>query len=407
MTIKSTQTVDLRKGELKRPNGTFAYRWQDSEGKRHMVYAPTLDKLRLLENEIQNAKHDHLNPEGRNKTVNDLFVLWTQLKRGLKDNTFQNYQYMYRQFVFPAFGKRKVTSLVKSDVKRFYNTLADERGLQISTIEIIHNVLHQVLDLAVEDCYIRINPSEGALRELKKARAFEHEKRHALTRSEQKLFMAYLKNTPAYRHWYPVFAVLLGTGLRVGEAVGLRWSDISLEDSMIDVNHTLVYYNHATDGCYCNIHTPKTMAGVRKVPMLDFVKDAFLEERRNQEKLGIHCTARIDGYTDFIFVNRFGGTQHQGTLNKALRRIIRDCNNAILEKDPSASLLLPHFSCHSLRHTFTTRMCEAGINIKVIQETLGHADISTTLNIYTDVTRDFHAQEFTRLDADFSPIANQ
>ena len=56
-------------------------------------------------------------------------------------------------------------------------------------------------------------------------------------------------------------------------------------------------------------------------------------------------------------------------------------------------VLLPHFSCHSLRHTFTTRMCEAGVNIKVIQDALGHSDISTTLNIYADVTKEMKAAE--------------
>ena len=64
-------------------------------------------------------------------------------------------------------------------------------------------------------------------------------------------------------------------------------------------------------------------------------------------------------------------------------------------------VLLPHFSCHSLRHTFTTRMCEAGVNIKVIQDALGHSDISTTLNIYADVTKEMKAEEFKGLDSYF------
>lgn len=63
--------------------------------------------------------------------------------------------------------------------------------------------------------------------------------------------------------------------------------------------------------------------------------------------------------------------------------------------------LLPNFSCHSLRHTFTTRMCEAGVNVKIIQDTLGHKDISTTLNIYTDVTKELKKSEFAGLDAYF------
>ena len=72
-----------------------------------------------------------------------------------------------------------------------------------------------------------------------------------------------------------------------------------------------------------------------------------------------------------------------------------------IRNNPSDNVLLPHFSCHSLRHTFTTRMCEAGVNIKVIQDALGHSDISTTLNIYADVTKEMKAAEFKGLDSYF------
>lgn len=102
-------------------------------------------------------------------------------------------------------------------------------------------------------------------------------------------------------------------------------------------------------------------------------------------------------YTDFIFVNRYGDVQHQGTLNKAIRRIIRDCNDEVLLKGEENPVLLPPFSCHSLRHTFTTRLCESGINVKVIRDVLGHADISTTMDIYCDVTKDLKQREFSSL----------
>ena len=115
--------------------------------------------------------------------------------------------------------------------------------------------------------------------------------------------------------------------------------------------------------------------------------------------MGISCNVQIDGHTDFIFINRFGNTQHQGTLNKALRRIIRDCNDAVLLKEEKAPVLLPPFSCHSLRHTFTTRLCENGVNVKVIQDVLGHSDFKTTMDIYTDVTKELKQKEFSALEA--------
>ena len=112
--------------------------------------------------------------------------------------------------------------------------------------------------------------------------------------------------------------------------------------------------------------------------------------------------ATVDGYTDFIFVNRFGQPQHQATLNKAIRRIIRNCNDKQFLESENPEVLLPHFSCHSLRHTFTTRMCEAGVNVKVIQDALGHKDVSTTLNIYTDVTKELRKSEFEGLELQFN-----
>ena len=402
---KDKSRIVLRTGEGQRPNGTYEYRWTERGGTRRRVYAKTLEELREKEKQIQKDKCDGIKAEARYLTLNDVFDTWRQLKRGLKDNTFQNYQYMYNMFVRPNLGKQRVSSLKKSDVKRFYNMLADERCLQASTIDSVHTVLHQVLDMAVDDSYLRVNPSNNVLKELKQSHIFKTEKRRGLTKAEQELLLSFLQRNHTYSHWYPIIAVMVGSGLRVGEVTGLRWCDIDLEEGIIDVNHTLVYYDHRVTegkkGCYFNINTPKTKAGTRQVPMLDFVREAFIMEREYQEALDIRCTITIDGYSDFIFVNRYGHTQHQATLNKAIRRIIRDCNDEVLLKEEKDPVLLPHFSCHSLRHTFTTRMCEAGVNVKVIQDALGHADISTTLNIYADVTKELKKDEFADLDLFF------
>ena len=398
--------LTLRKGETQRKDGTYDFRWTSADGKRHSVYASTLEELREKEEAAIRDKQDGIKTETRRVTVNDVFELWCDLKRGLKDNTFQNYKYMYNMFVRPSFGKLRIASVKKSDVKRFYNTLADEKILTIATIDNVHTVLHQVFDLAVDDNYIRSNPTDHMLKELKQSHNFETEKRKALTIAEQQLFVDFLKKHPQYNHWYPVFAVMLGTGMRVGEIVGLRWCDIDLEKGIISVNHTLVYYNHGDGkGCSFSINTPKTRAGERTIPMLDFVKEAFLLEKKYQEETGLHCKAMVDCYTDFIFVNRFGDVQHQGTLNKAIRRIIRDCNDEVLLRGEDDPVLLPKFSCHSLRHTFTTRLCESGVNVKVIQDVLGHADISTTMDIYVDVTKDMKQKEFNVLGEYFGNMA--
>lgn len=180
---------------------------------------------------------------------------------------------------------------------------------------------------------------------------------------------------------------------------------------MLDINHTLVYYYHRhkaeKNGRYFNVNTPKTDTSNRQVPMMKFVKEAFRMEKEYQEAIGMKREVVVDRYADFIFVNCIGGVQHQGMRNKAIRRITRGCNDEILPKGGENPVLLPHFSCHILQHTFTTRMCEAGVNVKVIQDTLGHSDISTTLNIYADVTQKLKLAEISRLDPYFKKMTKQ
>lgn len=311
----------------------------------------------------------------------------------------KNYIYMYNLFVRPVFGQKLLTSIKNSDVKRFYNRLVDEDGLKVTTVDNIHNVLHQVFQIAVDDRLIRLNPADRMLKELKRAHNMDVKKREALTADEQKLFLNYLWNNQESRKWYPIFFIMLNTGMRVGEATALRWCDLNMEENTISISHTLVYYDHQDSlGAYYSVNTPKTKAGMRIIPMTEKVKEAFLMEKQFQEAAGITCDISIDGFTDFVFLNRFGKVQTFSMLNKALKRIMRDCNYEILSKaEPDEDvLLLPPFSCHTLRHTFATRLCESGMNIKVIQSVLGHTDLATTINTYIHATEAFKQEEFQK-----------
>ena len=396
---KDNKNRVLKEGEYQRASGTYEFKWRDKRGGRHSISAVKLEELREKELDVFRDVLDGVRTDKNNLTINDLYYSWVQLKRGLKDNTFSNYKYMYTQFVEPDFGKNKLVDLKRSDVRGFYNYLADERHVKVNTIDNVHTVLHQVLELGVEDDYLRYNPSDNALKELKKARNFEIDKRRALTIPEQELFESFLRKNGQYHRWYSIFVIMLWTGMRVGEITGL-----DLEEEIISVNHTLVYYSTRTEeGQIFAINTPKTKAGERIIPMLPKVKEAFLIEKQYQEECGIKSVAVVDGYRNFIFINRFGNVQHQGTLNKALRRIIRDCNYEVLDKNSNDdAVILPKFSNHSLRHTFTTRMCEAGVNIKAMQEILGHADAETTMDIYAEATKDLKKSELINFEDYFN-----
>lgn len=394
---KDNKNRVLKDGEYQRSNGSYEYKWRDKKGKRHSIYAKSLDLLRqkeatLLKNAINGINYN------KKITVNDLFKKWKTLKKGLKDNTFQNYQYLYELFISESIGEITIKNLKKSDIRLFYNHLADKRHLKISTIDNIHTVLHQVLDIAVDDEYILNNPSDNALKELKQARTNGKKGKKALTLKQQKLFEDFLSENSKYKGWYPIFITMLWTGMRVGEITGLRWEDIDFDNNLIHINHTLVYYDTRTEkGCNFAINTPKTKAGKRTIPMLPKVKKALKQEKERQNDLGINCNVKIDGYTNFVFLNRFGNVYQQCSLNKALKRIIRDCNYEIFDGKIKSDTILPNFSNHSLRHTFTTRMVESGTNLKVMQEILGHSDISTTMNIYAEATQELKEKEMKKL----------
>lgn len=360
-------------------------------GKRYSIYAKTLEELREKERSLD-SEEMHLNTNPYRTTLNDVFLTWKELKRGIRENTLQSYCYLYDMYIKDYIGRLYATTIKRIDVKRYYNYLNDERNLKFGTIDGVHTVLHQVLQVAVDDELILQNPADNAIKEFMRAHNIHKEKRKALTMSEQKLLVDYISKNHQYNRWYPITVVFLETGMRVGEVTGLRWCDIDFEKGLIDVNHTLVYYSKDRKGSSFAINDTKTPASKRLIPMTKNVKEALRLEKEMQDMLGVSCDVKINGYTDFVFLNRFGGLQHQGTLNRMYKRIIRDCNDAAFLESENPEVLLPNFSCHNFRHTFATRLCESGTNIKAIQGILGHADITTTVSIKNRNTNTLNRQ---------------
>lgn len=149
-----------------------------------------------------------------------------------------------------------------------------------------------------------------------------------------------------------------------------------------------------------HITTPKTEAGKRIIPMFEAVRKALLQERRQQMKCGFN-TAIIDGYSGFVFTNRCGYVHNPQTINRAIKRIYTACNEqekVQAKKEHRQPVLIPHFSAHNLRHTFCTRLCENENDLKIIQEIMGHSDITTTMNIYNEATKERKQESFARLE---------
>lgn len=237
--------------------------------------------------------------------------------------------------------------------------------------------------------------------DIKKSHDWEKPKRHALTVPQQEAFVGFIKSNYKYRHWLPVFTFMLGTGCRVGEVAGLRWQDCDFQKNIITIDHNLTYRpSEDGSGCTFRISTPKTKAGERIIPMFAAVRDALISERIRQMESGVNQSV-VDGYSGFVFSNRFNEILNPHSINRAIERIVRDYNLAEseqAEKESRKPELLPHFSAHNLRHTFCTRLCETETNLKVIQEIMGHADITTTMDIYNEATQELKLQTFEKLE---------
>lgn len=368
----------------------YRYTYTDAFGKRKSIYSVDLVKLREKEQELFRNLIDGIDVYvAGTATVNYVFDRYIATKSELKSTTVWNYTYTYNNYIREGFGKRKISQVKYSDIILFYNSLLN-KGLSISTVDNVHSVLHPTFQLAIRDDIIRKNPADNALAEVKKRNKDLVNVRHALTIEQQKAFLDCLSKQENLR-WKPIFTVMFGTGCRVGEIIGLRWDDIDFDKKVININHNISYIPQVDNKNKCEyvLSLPKTKAGIRNIPLLKEVEDVLLNELQYQKQTGEKCEFEIDGMSNFVFFNRFHSIHNLSSINKVIKRIVIEHNSAEeinAKREGRRAIIIPNFSCHVIRHTFCTRLCENETNIKVIQAVMGHKDIQTTMNIYAEVS---------------------
>jgi len=404
----------LRDNESQRKDGRYEFKYVDRKGGRHSIYSwrlvPTdktpagkrhCDSLREMEKQIALEGDEPVSHiERKRATLNTLFREHITTKTDLRDTTRSKYKYAYNRYVYDDIGMQPIADIHFSDIKRFYTHLLNDTGLKPNTIDNINTIIHPVFESAVRDGLITTNPTDGAMVQVKRSCGWVKPKRKALTIPQQKALMSYVSNSIEFVRWKPLLTVLLGTGCRIGEALGLRWDDCDFENGIINVNHTLNYQLFDDGKTQFKVTTPKTRNGVRQIPMLSDVREVLQREYERQSYMGFN-KAEVDGYTNFIFVNRFGDPFSSRGINQALDSIRRNYNvweKAKAEEEGREPLILPDFTCHNLRHTFCTRFCENETNLKVIQEIMGHANISTTMDVYNEATMEKKVASFENLE---------
>lgn len=392
--------IKLKEGEYQRPNETFEYKWTDKFGKRHSVYARTISDLRAKEERILKDTLDGINYVDRSQTINSYFAVWKKIKSGIRESTFITYLRLYERYIEPQFGNTVLKDLSYSKVVMFYKDLIEKRGLSVSSASNVNVVLGMILDLAIKEGALRTNPCNGAMKELQRKYADTVKEVKALTNTEQALFEDFLSKPGTYHSLNPIITVMLYTGMRVGEVGGLRWADIDFEKEEIHISHTLIFDGSSTHkNSEYSLNPPKTKSSNRCIPISPRVKEALLNEKKRQEQKGIKCAITINGYSDFVFLDDKGGLFHYKKLNHRLDRLSAAIDAEIKSKGTINGLTaFPHVHSHMLRHTFATRMREAGADIKATADIMGHNEVDITLNTYTDASKEFKKQEISLLD---------
>lgn len=386
---KDSKGRKLRDGETERKDGRYVYRYTDKKtGKRRSLYANKLVELREKEKAVSIDIFDGILTDSSIKklTLNTLFERY-MATRQISETTRISYLSAWNNRVRDSLGNCKVVSLVNSDIRSFYSQMAKD-GYSHGMIQLVHNLLSPAMEMAVNDGIIRRNPVKGALgSNCNYGR--EKEETTALTVLQQKRFLEYVKDSTYYNIYFPMLTVMLGTGLRCGELVGLTWDDIDMEKKVINVNHQLKYKNYSGGGCKFHVDKPKTNSGIRFIPMSNAVCNAFAEQKKINALLGRDGNIIIDGCSGFIFLTRNNRPFIPTSVNKVIYKIVSAYNRKEqeqAEKENRAEELFPKMSAHTMRHTFCTRMSENGMDLKALQYVMGHSNINVTMQIYNHVT---------------------
>lgn len=360
----------LKGGESQRKNGSYEYRYFDIRKKRHSVYAKSLAELREKERDIQRDLDDGIDYAAGRITVFELVERYLSQKRPEKHNTAVNQNFVRNLLKNEEFCKRQIYTVKPSDGKAFFIKLHDDGGYSFSTIHTIRSVLKPAFELAVEDDAVRKNPFAFTLNGVIPN---DSEKRKALSAEEKKRLLTFLENDECGRKYYSVVVILLGTGLRISELCGLTKADVDFETGRIRVNKQLLRGRLAGVGRLI-LEAPKSERGVRYIPMLDrAVIEAF--HRVIQARQSPKVEHMVGGCSGFLFLDKNGAPKTAAAFEHALSRLMRKYN----ELHDDTLKVTPHI----LRHTFCTELISAGMDISSVSYLMGHANVSTTLSVYT------------------------
>lgn len=363
-------------------NGQKYYRLRvdlgrDSDGKRirKTFYGKSKKEAEGKLEEYKKGLNSGLTDDYDKLTLGNVCKLWLfeKIKNTVKPSTFERYEGVYRIYIkssplYPI----KLKGLKSLDIQRYYNDLFNS-GKSTSIIKNLDKLLKSFFNYCIDEGYIVRNYCIGKSITIPESNSVNENKKDDITVftvDEQNQFI----NAVQDHRLKALFLLDLGTGLREGEILGLKWSDIDFENCTVSIKRAIKGVT-LIEGTKRNYHlieqTPKTKNSIRTIPfpqnLIPILEKHQLQQKEEKIKAGPAYTKN-----DYVFCTELGLPIDPRNLRRSYERVLK--NNDI-----------PYKKFHSLRHTFATRLFENNVPLKTVQMLLGHSNINITANIYTHV----------------------
>lgn len=387
---KALNGKNLGKGFSQRKDGRYEAR-ATINGVKIDLYDMSLSKLKKA---FELKKAEVLRDEKGvrpNVTLKDWYEEWfekfkvPQLK---STSSIKSCNRKTKNTFIAILGEKRVKDITQINLQVATNELA-EKGYGERTIREAIGVLRECLDIAVINRIIPVNPCVGLL---VKSTYTQH-KRRVMTHEEQDLFLNEAKSS----YYYEAYAILLLTGIRIGEFSGLQWQDINFVDKEIYIKRSMS--TAYIDGTKIEeLTTPKTFNSFRTIPFFGETEDLLKSWKKKQaeirDKMGDRWRAKPE-FGDLVFTSTVGSPVTRYVIAHDLTKIVQNINlrelyKASAEGRPPKTFERLH--PHAFRHTFATRCFEKGLDPLFIQSIMGHANYSTTIS-YTHVLDDTVSKE--------------
>lgn len=362
---KSLSGKELGSGITQRKDGLYQARFINRFGKRQTLYGKTVSEITKKLRDEQYKDEKQLNLVSPGMTLDEWYERWmTTCKQHCRDTTRRSYAIQYNR-LRPELGWRKLSSLNLVILQDAFNHLKSDASRSDCRA-----VLIDMLNRAVESDLLVKNVAYGINTILEDE---EYEEKRILSDDEIKILLSTKKGCSLQN-----FLILgLGTGMRMGEMLGLTWDCVDFDKGLIMVRKTLAYLPNNGEAIY-EFHKPKTKAGKRDIPMTVEVREALLDQKRWKSHVAIRHNPRV-GMEDLVFCSKTNNPINESNIRGAIRYLIEKINreNPDLNFEP--------FTPHGLRHTFATKCIAKGMKPKVLQKILGHNSLQMTMDLYCHV----------------------